>query len=65
MRLDLLFLVGRTASGGMFWGVCELIMILGRPSANGWSCVPVLIVVCHGVSSIGACWSLSVAGSYH
>ena len=63
MRLDLVFLVGRTVSSGMFWGVCELIMILDRLSANGWGCVPVLLVVWHGVSSTGACWSLSAAGS--
>ena len=50
-------------SGGVFWGVCELFMILGRPSANGWGCVPVLLVVWRGVSSTGACWSLSGAGS--
>ena len=35
MRLDLVFLVGRIASGGVFWGVCDLIMILGSLSANG------------------------------
>ena len=63
MRLDFVFLVGRTNSGGIFWGVCELIIILGSLSANGWACVPVLLVVCHRVSSIGACWSLSGAGS--
>ena len=38
MRLDLVFLVGRTMSGGVFWGVCDLIMILGSLSANGWGC---------------------------
>ena len=59
----LLFLVGRTTSGGVFWGVCELIMILGSLYANGWGCVPVLLVVWHGVSSTGSCWSLSEAGS--
>ena len=64
LRLDLVFLVGRTASGGVFWGVCDLIMILGSLSANGWSCAPVLLVVWHGASSTGACWSLSGAGSY-
>ena len=37
------------------WGVCEL-MILGSLSANGWCCVPVLLVVWHGASSTGACW---------
>ena len=62
MRLDLGFLVGRTTSGGMFWGVCDLIMISGSLSVNGWGCVPVLLVVWHGVSSTGACWSLSGAG---
>ena len=59
MRLDLVFLVGRTASGGVFWGVCDLIMILRSLSANGWGCVPVLLVVWHRVSSTGACWPLS------
>ena len=62
MRLDLVFLVGRTTSGGVFWGVCGLIMILGSLSANGWGCVSVLLVVWHRVSSTEACWSLSGAG---
>ena len=62
MRLDLVFLVGRTASGGVFWAVCELIMILGSLSANGWGCVPILLVVRHRVSSTVACRSLSGAG---
>ena len=63
MRLDLVFLVGRSTSGGVFWGVCELIMILCSRSANGWGCVPLLLVVWHRVSSTGACWSLSGAAS--
>ena len=63
MSLDLLFLVGRTASSGVFWGVCDLIMILGSLSANGWVCIPVLLVVWQWVSSTVACWSLSGAGS--
>ena len=63
MRLDLVFLVDRTVSGGVFWGVCDLIMILGSLSANGWSCVPVLLVVWHRVSSTVAFWLLSGAGS--
>ena len=50
-------------SSGVFWGVCELIIILGGLSANRWGCVPVLPVVWHGVSSTVACWSLSGAGS--
>ena len=63
MMLDLFFLVGRTISGGVFCGVCDLIMILGSLSANGWCCIPVLLVVWHRVSSTGPCWSLSGAGS--
>ena len=63
MRLDLVFLVGGTKSGGVFWGVCDLIMILGSLSANGWCCVPVLLVFWHRVSSTVAYWSLSGAGS--
>ena len=63
MRVDLDFLVCRAASGHVFWGVCELIVILGRLSANRWGYVPALLVVWHGVSSTGACWSLSGAGS--
>ena len=63
MWLDLVFLGGRTTSSDVFWGVCELSMILGSLSANGWSCVPVLLVVWHRVSSTVACWSLSGAGS--
>ena len=62
MRLDLVFLVGRTTSCSVFWGVCELIMILGSLSANGWGCVPVLLVVWHRVFSTVVCRSLSGAG---
>ena len=50
-------------SSGVFWGVCELSMILGSLSANGLCCVPVLLLVWHGVSSTGACWPLSGAVS--
>ena len=32
--LDLVFLEGRAASGGVFFGVCELSMNLGNLSAN-------------------------------
>ena len=55
MRLDLVFLGVRTTSGGVLCGVCDLIMILGNLSANGWGCVPVLLVVWHGASITGAC----------
>ena len=64
MRLDLVFLVGRSTSGGVFWSVCGLIMILGSFSANSCGCVPLLLVVWHGVSSTEACSSLSEAGSW-
>ena len=50
-------------AGSVFWGVCELSMILGSLSANGCGCVPVLLVVWHGTSSTGACWPLGGAGS--
>ena len=64
MRLDLVFLVGRSTSDGVFSGVCGLFMILGSLSATGWDCVPVLLVVWHRVSSTVPCWSLSEAGSW-
>ena len=60
---------GSCPSGGLghvqccVWGVCELCMTLGSLSANGWGCVPVLLVVWHGVSNTGACWPLGGAGS--
>ena len=63
MRLDLVFLVGRSASSGVFWGGSDLIMILGSLSSSGCGCVPVLVVVWHRVSCTVACWSLSGAGS--
>ena len=50
------YLSGRqTTSNGVIWGVYELILILVSLSANGWGCVPLLIVVWHGVSCTGAC----------
>ena len=61
--LDLVPLVGRATSGGVFWGVCELSMIVSSLSSNGWGCVPVLLVVWHVASSTGACWPLGGAGS--
>ena len=61
--LDLVLLVGRAASGGVFWGVCELSVTLGSLSANAWGCVPVLLVAWHGASSTGACWPLGGSGS--
>ena len=64
IRLDLVFLVDRSPSGGVFWGVGGLIMIFGSLCANGWGCVPVLLVVWPRVSSTVACWSLSEGGSW-
>ena len=63
MGLDLVFLVGRAASDGVFWSLCELHMILGSISANGWFCVPVLLVLWHGASSTVACCPLGGSGS--
>ena len=63
--LDLVFLVGRVTSSGVFMGVCELSMILGSLSVNGWCFVPVLLVVWHGTFSTGVCWLLGGARSSH
>ena len=52
-------LVGRCTSGGVFWGVCGLFMILGSLSADRWHYVPGLLVVWCRVFSTVACWSLS------
>ena len=61
--VDLVLLVGRATSSGVFWGVCELIMTLGCLSANGWDYVPVLLVVWHRAFITGACWPLGGTGS--
>ena len=52
MGLDLVSLVSRAVSSGVFWGVSELSVILGSLSANGWDCVPVLLVVWHGCPAL-------------
>ena len=54
VRVDLVFLLSWTVSSSVFWGVCELILILGSLSANGWGFLTVLLVVWHGVSRTGA-----------
>ena len=56
--------MGRSASGGVFWGVCELSMALGSPSTDGWGCVPVLLVVWCEVFSTGGYRLLCETGSY-
>ena len=43
MRLDLVFLVGTSTSGGVFCGVCGLIMILGSLSFCLTYCVSGLL----------------------
>ena len=58
------FLVGRSTSGSVFWGVCGLIIILGSLCANGWGCAPVLLVVWHRASSTVSCWSFCGAVSW-
>ena len=58
VELGIVPLMGRATSSDVFCGVCELIMTLGSLSANGWVCVPVLLVVWHEASSTGACWLL-------
>ena len=63
MRLDLVFLVGTSTSGGVFWGACELSMTLGSLPANGWGYVLVFLVVWCEASITGTCWPLVGAGS--
>ena len=63
--LDVVLLVGWAASGGVFWGICELNMTLDNLSVNGWCCVPVLLVVSWGIQhwsllDIGWSWVLTL-----
>ena len=62
MGLDLVLLMGRAVSSGVFWAVCELSMTLGSLSANGWDCVPALLVVCHGAPSTATWWLFGGTG---
>ena len=43
MELSLVPLMGRAASGGVFWAVYELIRNLGSLSPDGWDYVPILL----------------------
>ena len=45
VELGLVPLVGSAVSRGVFIGGCELSMALGTLSADGWVCVPILLVV--------------------
>ena len=53
-----------TALDGMFWGFCELRKTLGCLSADGWGCVPILLVVWHEVARTGTCRQLTGARSW-
>ena len=64
LELDLVLLMGRAVSGGVFWGICKLSMTSGSLFADGWICVPVLLVVWCEASSSRACRQLGGAGSW-
>ena len=63
MELDLVSLKGSAMYSSVFWGVCHLAMPLGSLSTNGQSCVSVLLMIWHEVSSTGAFWIFGVAWS--
>lgn len=65
LSLDLVFLVGTSTFGGVYFGVSVLIMIEGILSDNGWGGVSALLIVRHTVSSTVGCWSLGECGSWH
>ena len=52
MELNLVSLMGRAVSGGVFGGFCVLSMTFGSLSAVGWVCIPLLLVVWHGDSAL-------------
>ena len=62
VELDLSPLIDRATSVGVFWGVCGLSMTLGSLYADGWVCVPVLLVVWHGHSALESAVSWIVLG---
>ena len=64
LELNLFPLMSRAASGGVFWGICEISMTFGSLSADGWGYFPVLLVVWHDVFSTGACKQLGGARSW-
>ena len=63
VELSLFPLMGRATSGGVISGVSELSTTLGSLSADGWGCVPVLLVVWPEASSTGVCRQLGGVGS--
>ena len=64
MELDLFPLMGKVASGGVFWCVCELSITLGSLLAEGCVSATVLLVAWHGAFSTAACRRLGGAGSW-
>ena len=64
LEMDLVPLMSRVTSSGVFCGICELSMTLGSLSTNGSGGAPVLLVVWYEVSSAGACWLLGGAWSW-
>ena len=59
MELGLVPLVGRDMSRGVFTGGCEVSTSLGSLFADGWGCVPPLLVVLPEASQH---WSLQTIG---
>ena len=52
LELNLIPLVGRAMSEGVFGGIYELSTTLSSLFADGWCCIPVNLIVWHEVSSI-------------
>jgi len=63
VKLNFVSLKGKVASSGLFWDVCGFCMALDRLSTNGKDGVPILLMVWHEGSSIGACCPLDGAWS--
>ena len=63
MELNLVSVKGNAMPSGVFWSVCGLDMALDNLSVHEKHFVPVLLMVCCDVSSIGGCWPLCGAWS--
>ena len=64
VELTVFPLMSRAMSVGVFWGVCELSMILRSLCADGWVCVLVLFVVWCEASGTGSCCQVGGARSW-
>ena len=62
LELNLIPLVGRAMSEGVFGGIYELSTTLSSLFANGWCCVHVLLVVWPEASITGSCKQLVELG---